>query len=528
MSGTTPISPRRQSGAVLLLVLMFVTLAGSFTLLRGLNASSGAIRAHRLQHDAAVLAQAKEALLGYAAAYPDLINPARGPGFLPCPDRNNDGLLLTEGSCSSKSVTAKIVGRLPWRYLGLPDLRDSAGERLWYAVADNYSFHQGGGIYTVPLNSQTPGDLAIDGQGDVAAVIIAPGEPVGSQVRDAANANDVRNYLEGENGKSTTPNDRIFASRASGDFNDRLVAITRAELMAVVEKRVAGTAREALRRYYQASASTPATRYFPYASLLGMEGPHRVGWQGLRRGALPLDPSGDGCECSFLAATSAWSCTCTGGTVRYEFTDSTVTFADDAIPGICKVAGSNSCVCTGTGTDACIVSAAPTQLTVRREGMPAVFTGNSGSCTLPPPAQPQGLTTMCACTGEGACSVRTSQHANNSLSGMPTWFGANDWEQLIYYSLSEQCRAPPDGAGCAGEPQLILGQDQGIGALVAAAGAGLRSTACNGMTRDQVRPTSDSNVCDLLDSEENTDADDTYAPAQRTEQSNDSLRAVLP
>lgn len=528
MSGTTPISPRRQGGAVLLLVLLFVTLAGSFTLLRGLNGSVGAIRAHRLQHDAAVLAQAKEALLGYAAAYPELINPTRGPGFLPCPDRNNDGLLLTEGSCSSKSVTAKMVGRLPWRYLGLPDLRDSAGERLWYAVSDSHSFHQGGGIYTVPLNSQTPGDLEIDGQGDVAAVIIAPGEPVGFQVRDAANANDIRNYLEGENGETTTPNDRIFATAASGDFNDRLVAITRAELMAIVEKRVAGTAREALRRYHQASASTPAARYFPYASLLGMVGPHRVGWHGLRRGALPLDPSGDGCECAFLPATGEWSCTCTGGTIKYEFTDPAVTFADDAAPGICRAVGSNSCVCTGSGTDACIVSAAPTQLTVRREGRPAVFTGSSGACTLPPPAQPQGATTQCACTGEGSCTVQTSQHASGSLSGLPTWFDANDWEQLTYYTLSEQCRAPPDGAGCAGEPRLILGKDQGIGALVAVAGAGLRATACNGITRDQVRPTSDFNVCDLLDSEENTDADDTYVPVQRTEQSNDFLRAVWP
>lgn len=528
MSGTTPVLPRRQGGAVLLLVLLFITLAGSFTLLRGLNGGLGSIRTYRLQHDAAVLAQAKEALLGYAAAYPELINPTRGPGFLPCPDRNNDGLLLTEGSCSSKSVTARSVGRLPWRYLGLPDLRDSSGERLWYAVADNYSFHQGGGIYTVPLNSQAPGDLVMDAQGDVAAVIIAPGEPVGTQARDAAYANDVRNYLEGENGETTTPNDRVFTSRASGDFNDRMIAITRAELMAVVEKRVAGTAREALRRYYQTSAPTPAARYFPYASLLGMDGPHRVGWQGLRRGALPLDPSGDGCDCRYHAATSELSCTCGGGAIKYEFADPTITFADNAVPGICKANGSNSCACTGNGTDGCVVSAAPTQLTVRREGEQAVFTASSGGCTLPPPVQPQGLETKCACAGEGACNVQTSQHANNTLSGLPTWFDANDWEQLIYYSLSEQCRAPPDGAGCAGEPQLVLGQDHGIGALVAAAGAPLRAITCDGESRDQVRPTADSNVCDLLDSEENTDADDTYVPTQRTEQSNDYLRAVWP
>ncbi|MGH8119764.1 MAG: hypothetical protein ACRESK_04025, partial [Gammaproteobacteria bacterium] len=45
------------------------------------------------------LNQAREALIGYAVSYPDKINPDYGPGYLPCPDRNNDGA-TDGGACS--------------------------------------------------------------------------------------------------------------------------------------------------------------------------------------------------------------------------------------------------------------------------------------------------------------------------------------------------------------------------------------------------------------------------------------------
>jgi hypothetical protein len=84
---------------------------------------------------AAALAQAKDALIGRAAADDNR------PGSLPCPDfdngtinplnTSNDGTadLLNGIECPS------YIGRLPWRTLGLPDLRDGSGERLWYALS---------------------------------------------------------------------------------------------------------------------------------------------------------------------------------------------------------------------------------------------------------------------------------------------------------------------------------------------------------------------------------------------------------
>lgn len=83
------------------------------------------------------LAQAKQALISRAAS------DANHPGSLPCPDAvtniagnnvPNDGIadLLAGQSCPSS------IGHLPWRTLGLPDLRDADGERLWYMLAPAY------------------------------------------------------------------------------------------------------------------------------------------------------------------------------------------------------------------------------------------------------------------------------------------------------------------------------------------------------------------------------------------------------
>ena len=71
------------------------------------------------------LATAAAALIGYAAADDNR------PGSLPCPDTDNNGSsqLYAGSFCPSE------IGRLPWRTLGLPDLRDGSGERLWYAVS---------------------------------------------------------------------------------------------------------------------------------------------------------------------------------------------------------------------------------------------------------------------------------------------------------------------------------------------------------------------------------------------------------
>ncbi|HJW27058.1 MAG TPA: hypothetical protein VJ576_19360 [Rhodocyclaceae bacterium] len=200
-----------QGGNALLVALLVLSVGGAYFALGGLSG----IR-ERLQRDEqtqAVLAQAKEALIGFAATYREQ-HPAPGPvynevfGFLPCPDTNNDG--VAEASCDDTDVS--VIGRLPWRTLGLPPLRDSAGECLWYAVSGRVK--NGSNPKTAAMNWDTIGQFLLqDAAGNLLAgasahdrplaVVIAPGAAIGAQVRPSAGASEcggsnvVSAYLDG-------------------------------------------------------------------------------------------------------------------------------------------------------------------------------------------------------------------------------------------------------------------------------------------------------------------------------------------
>ncbi|MEO8442082.1 MAG: hypothetical protein ABI547_06310, partial [Betaproteobacteria bacterium] len=119
--------------AIILIALIFTSGATWFMTSLG----AGSVRNERERKIAAVLAQAKKALLARATVDNSL------PGSLPCPDLvthipgtnvPDDGIadLFAGTNCPS------YVGRLPWRTLGLADLRDPDGERLWYALSPNF------------------------------------------------------------------------------------------------------------------------------------------------------------------------------------------------------------------------------------------------------------------------------------------------------------------------------------------------------------------------------------------------------
>ncbi|MCZ6526521.1 MAG: hypothetical protein O6928_08230, partial [Gammaproteobacteria bacterium] len=146
--------------------------------------------------------------------------------------------------------TYTTIGRLPFRILGLADIRDSNGERLWYAVSDNFRNTQSNDAV---INSDTPGRLTVDGMGDVVAVIIAPGIPVTGQDSRPSD-NDSSEYLEGDN---ATDDDQSFVSTAGGEFNDRLITITRSELMRQVEIRVLAEVRAVLSQYNNVYGAYP-------------------------------------------------------------------------------------------------------------------------------------------------------------------------------------------------------------------------------------------------------------------------------
>lgn len=175
--------------------------------------------------DAAVLREARLALLGYTAAYPDRVNAAFGPGYLPCPARDARGIAAS--ACSAASGSTR--GRLPWHTLRTNDLRDSAGESLWYALAPELRYNP----KQVPLTSELVPSLTIDGE-PVAAVIVAPGPPAPGQGRRHDRADEVCQFLEGVNCNG----DVLRFTR--GERSDRLVVISSAAWRRAIESRALG------------------------------------------------------------------------------------------------------------------------------------------------------------------------------------------------------------------------------------------------------------------------------------------------
>lgn len=221
---------------------------------------------------ATAMAQAKEALIGRAAT------DNNRPGSLPCPDINNDGgvPLLVGNHCPS------YIGRLPWKYLRVGDLRDSAGERLWYALApalrDDNSAQ--------PINPQKPLELTLDGRQNVAAIVFSPGAPAANQSGRSSNA--AADYLDGAN--NGNPNSAYVSGPHSPTFNDKALAITRDDIFHAVNQRVlaeirgpddnaAGAPTYGLRRYWAANSS------FPWAD----SGSDGVGDVGATSGNLPYN-----------------------------------------------------------------------------------------------------------------------------------------------------------------------------------------------------------------------------------------------
>jgi hypothetical protein len=231
----------------LVLLVLVAGGAGAFMTILAPIAHSGS--GERAESQAG--ADARQALIGRAA-----VDDNR-PGSLPCPDTDNDGIaqLLSGNACPS------YVGRLPWRTLGLPDLRDASGERFWYALSPSLRDDES----AEPINSATPGQLRISGadpRTDVAAVLIAPGPALDGQRRTPASENDRTQYLE--RGNADGDNDYEMAP-ASAAFNDRVTPIMRAHLFNAVEWRVANDIRARLERYY-------LNGYLPFANDAGSAG----------------------------------------------------------------------------------------------------------------------------------------------------------------------------------------------------------------------------------------------------------------
>lgn len=239
---------RRQGGYALLLMVGAAAVAILAILVASLD--SAAVRNRRNAATAQALAQAKEALLGHAITYRDA-HPGEVHGYLPCPDANNDGSAAPPDSpCGSKGQT--VIGRLPYKTLGLPPLKDDAGECLWYAVSGSAKNSPKDDVMNwdaygrIAVQDPTGNTLATanTSRGAV-AVIFAAGPPLGAAARGSgaagacpgAAANDLANYIDGGYVSPTATLTAIQGRPDSAANNDRIEWITIDDIFRRIKRR---------------------------------------------------------------------------------------------------------------------------------------------------------------------------------------------------------------------------------------------------------------------------------------------------
>jgi hypothetical protein len=287
-----------QRGFAMIALLAFAALISAFLIASALNRTATDVSNERGDRNMSALRNAKAALIAYAANEQWQLYKTAGtyfqPGALPCPDQNDDG----DADCFG-SNTASMIGRLPFTTLGIDDLRDASGERLWYALSHDFRKLRCTSIPPPPtppspsgctiINSDTQGQLTAVGTTpatQVVAVLFAPGEALQGQNRDPANAsahNDPLNYLEGPPNLSDPVNYVFTSALPSGTFNDRVLVITKGELMAAVEPVVAANIQRDIKPLLQDYFNKWGA--YPFAALLPAGGPPNA--QSAYQGASP-------------------------------------------------------------------------------------------------------------------------------------------------------------------------------------------------------------------------------------------------
>lgn len=228
---------RNQRGTILIAALLILIMGGTAMML-----ASGDLAAHaRLRtqmRSANALAQAREALLGYAISYAEQ-HPGQAYGYLPCPDSANTGS-ASIGACAARDFAA--LGRFPYRTLGLSDLRDGTGDCLWYAVAGSVKNNPKARV----LNWDSLGQFDVsdnagrdlldpsDRARRAAAIVFAPGPALATQTRQPASetrcpgsnnvAADLDAYLDGQYATATPGTLNVTRGLIDNPLNNDLLA----------------------------------------------------------------------------------------------------------------------------------------------------------------------------------------------------------------------------------------------------------------------------------------------------------------
>jgi type II secretory pathway pseudopilin PulG len=251
-------------GAALMLMLTILVIGTAALLVSSLSHSAAQIELD--QKTAVALALAKEALIGDAVSQ----TPITSAGYLRLPDQGFViGLTPYEGSSapnfSGNSKDYSVIGKLPWRTLGLKPLRDGMGECPWYIVSGRFKNTP----TTDAFNWDTLGQInLVDGNGNIigsnlAALVVAPGQALDGQNRTLSDPTyaqcggnyDVRNYLDPYTLSNATPgtvnyftgstnnrvaldtSNKLLVMTENGHYNDRFLFITSDEIFRVLTRR---------------------------------------------------------------------------------------------------------------------------------------------------------------------------------------------------------------------------------------------------------------------------------------------------
>jgi hypothetical protein len=471
-----------QHGFALIALLALAALISAFLIASALNFTSAGISNEREDRSMNALRKAKAALIAYAASEQWQLYKSQAtnqPGALPCPD-----ILLDDGNADCVglgiSPTSSLVGRLPWQSIGIEDLRDASGERLWYALS--YNFRKDFG--TTVINSDTPGQLNVTGTApasNVVAVLFAPGAAILTQNRPSdptdPSHNSPSNYLEGFN--LSDPVNYVFTSNAmpSDTFNDRVLVITQADLMAAIEPVVAARIERDIKPLVQEYFNKWGA--YPFPVLFGVGGPPAaqssyLGTSSQNHGLLPLTNTPTSFAWTGAAVTQLVGHPMeTGSSI---VTSSSCTISSSPRQAVCRVdysGGSNDrpvIVLEVFLSNANILFAdtpsgtiAPESITmVDRDGSP-LATGSYGQWSFVTPDFPPTRTFVARAPG-GALTYTgrlfPADSTNNRvfitvslpspavlnylpiISGDPgtnpngAWFIANQWYKQTYYAVS--------------------------------------------------------------------------------------------
>jgi hypothetical protein len=424
--------PTRQRGYAMLFMAI-VVMGVAFIVVRTLNAATW--KADRLRVTNAALAQAKEALIARAVA------DANRPGSLPCPDTdgNGDAELFSGNDCPS------YIGRLPWQTLRLPDLRDAEGERLWYVLSPSHRDH----LTAQPINSDTAGMINVVGSApstDVVAVVIAPGRALtragaaGSQLRDCpANCNNPVNYLDVAGGVDNA----VWAPVAgvvtvsgaaeSSSFNDRVVPITRDEIMRLVERRAAREIALAMRARYEGWQAAAGRGFYPWPAPFNDPANPGLGVDGTMHGHFPVTATP-------LVWTSASTTlgTCSG------INTPTLTCSTVLVAGLLNVTARVDNVASR-------FSEPPTPPTVSGIGLGATW-----NWTLNGGAQRAEFTYSVSLLGAITITVQAPQLSSWAPATAP-WLVDNQWNRVATYAISPGHSITGPGVCDASNPCISLG-----------------------------------------------------------------------